>query len=105
MASTAVPVVEMYTEVVQVVRGGEPDEDGISLAGRVSPLTPSFNTRTCACSCAPLLHSLWESLDRLRPYADDSDIWLRVLSEGDEGSALPEGATLIETRRVSYRVT
>ncbi|WP_435113233.1 hypothetical protein [Nocardiopsis synnemataformans] len=104
MASTTVPGVELYTEVVQVIRGGEPDEDGIPLAGRVSPLAPTYNTRTCACSCGPLPHSLWESLDRLNPYDDDSDIWLRVLAEGSN-IPLPEGATLIETKRVSYRVT
>ncbi|WP_017596803.1 hypothetical protein [Nocardiopsis lucentensis] len=104
MASTIVPSVELYTEVVQVIRGGEPDDDGISLAGRISPLTPTYNTRTCACSCMPLPHSLWEYLERLNPYADDSDVWLRVLCEDDDGAALPEGATLIGSRRVSYHV-
>lgn len=104
MTSTFVTASEMYTEVVQVIRGGEPDEDGVPLAGRVSPLTLTYSTRPCACSCLPLPHSLWEFLDRLNPYTDDSDIWLRVLREGDE-APLPTGATLIESREVSYRIT
>jgi hypothetical protein len=104
MASTTVTPVDLYTEVVQVIRGGEPDDEGISLAGRISPLAPSLNARTCACTCAPFPHGLWEFLDRLNPYARNSDIWLRVIGEDDDGSELPEGATLIETRRVSYSV-
>ncbi|MEV2273945.1 hypothetical protein AB0I72_00035 [Nocardiopsis sp. NPDC049922] len=105
MASTTVSSADLYTEVVQVIRGGEPDDDGISLAGRISPLTPTYNTRTCACSCMPLPHSLWEFLEKLDPYADDSGVWLRILREDDDGTDLPEGATLIDSRRVSYRVT
>ncbi|QVQ52799.1 hypothetical protein J4H86_02935 [Spiractinospora alimapuensis] len=102
MASTSMPS-DLYTEVVQVFRGGEPDDDGFSLAGRISPLTRSFNSHTCACACVPFPHSLWEFLDRLNPYALDSDIWLRVIGE-DCDLPLPEGATLIATRRVSLCV-
>ncbi|MFE1169923.1 MULTISPECIES: hypothetical protein [Nocardiopsis] len=104
MASTFVPDVELYTEVIQIIRGGEPDENGISLAGRISPLAPSYNTQTCACSCVAIGHSFWERLDRLNPYRKDSDIWMRVLLEGDDEGGLPEGASVVETRRVSYRV-
>ncbi|WP_026116974.1 hypothetical protein [Nocardiopsis valliformis] len=104
MASTFVPDVELYTEVVQIIRGGEPDSDGISLAGRTSPLRPSYNASACACTCMPIANSLWEALERLSPYANNSEIWIRTLPEGEKGDALPEGAEVIETRRVSYRV-
>ncbi|WP_435110098.1 hypothetical protein [Nocardiopsis synnemataformans] len=107
MASSTVFSSELYTEVVQVIRGGEPDEDGMPLAGRVSPFTPTYNERSCACTCAPLPYGFWEAIDRLDPYAHDSGIWLRVLGEEDAENSppLPEGATLIETRRVSYSLT
>jgi hypothetical protein len=104
MASTFVPDVELCTEVVQIIRGGEPDSDGISLAGRTSPLRPSYNASACACACMPIAYSLWEALEHLSPYADNSDIWIRTLPESEEGDPLPEGAEVIETRRVSYLV-
>lgn len=104
MASTITSESDLYTEVIQIIRGGEPDDEGIPLAGRISPLAPSLNTRTCACSCLLFGFGFWEALERLNPYRKDSDIWMRVFAEGDDEGGLPEGAQLIETRRVSYRV-
>jgi hypothetical protein len=104
MVSTSEVPVDLTTEVVQVIEDGEPDDDGMPLAGRISPFAPSISTRTCACLCAPLPYALWELLDSLDAYAYDSRIWLRVLPE-DFDEPLPEGATLIATKRVSYSVT
>lgn len=104
MVSTPVSPVGLTTEVVQVIQGGEPDDDGMPLAGRVSPFAPSISTRTCACMCAPLPYALWELLESLDAYSYDSRIWLRVLPEDFE-EPLPEGATLVATKRVSYSVT
>ncbi|KOX22069.1 hypothetical protein [Nocardiopsis sp. NRRL B-16309] len=64
---------------------------------------PASGCSPCACLCAPLPCALWELLDSLDAYAYDSRIWLRVLPEDFE-EPLPEGATLIATKRVSYGV-
>ncbi|GAB3714073.1 hypothetical protein [Nocardiopsis oceani] len=95
---------EAYTEVVQIIQGGEPDEDGIPLAGRVSPFAPTLRDRSCACTCAPLPYGFWEDLDRLNPYNAQSAIWLRVLGTAQTPPPLPEGAELIDTRRVTYEI-
>ena len=103
MLSTKASLADITTEVVQVIRGGEPDEDGVPLAGRISPFAPNLNERTSACICAPLPYSLWETLASLNAFADDSGIWLRVLTE-DENPPLPEGSVLITTKQVSFGV-
>lgn len=95
---------EAYTEIVQVIKGGEPDEDGMPLAGRISPFSPTLRNRSCACTCAPLPYGFWEMLDRLNPYGDKSDIWLRVLGSNDQAPPLPDGAILIDTRTVTYQI-
>lgn len=102
MVSPAPPHTDAYTEIVQIIKGGEPDENGMPLAGRVSPFASTLRERKCACSCAPLPYDFWEELDRLKPYHRDSDIWLRVLSEEETPPPLPEGAELLDTRRVTY---
>ena len=104
-STTAAPVLsEAYTEVVQVIKGGEPDEDGMPLAGLSSPFAATLRNQRCACTCAPLPYGFWEMLDRLNPYGDKSDIWLRVLTFDEKAPPLPEGATLIDSRRVTYQV-
>ncbi|GAA1465423.1 hypothetical protein NE857_16585 [Nocardiopsis exhalans] len=95
---------EAYTEIVQVIRGGEPDEDGMPLAGLISPFASTLRNPHCACTCAPLPYGFWEMLDRLNPYGDKSDIWLRTLGSEQKAPPLPEGATLIDTRRVTYEI-
>ncbi|WP_026116476.1 hypothetical protein [Nocardiopsis valliformis] len=104
-SSTAACILsEAYTEVVQVIQGGEPDEDGMPLAGLISPFASTLRNQRCACTCAPLPYGFWEMLDRLNPYGYKSDIWLRVLIANEKAPPLPEGATLIDTRRVTYQI-
>ncbi|MGW9349459.1 hypothetical protein [Nocardiopsis flavescens] len=102
--SSTLPDHGLYTEIVQVIRGGEPDEDGISLVGHRSPMSFSLNRRSCACTCAPFPYSLWEFLDRLNPYEEESGIWLRILPPDSTDAALPPGATLVASKRVSYEI-
>ncbi|MDT0332136.1 hypothetical protein [Nocardiopsis lambiniae] len=104
MASSTLPGQGLYTEIVQVLRGGEPDEDGISLVGLRSPVSSNINPGRCACTFAPFLHSLWDFLDRWNPYEEKNGIWLRILPADCVNTALPPGATLLDTRRVSYEV-
>lgn len=104
MDSSPVPSGELVTEVVQVIRGGEPDDDGLPLAGLRSPFAPTLNRNACACHCAPLPYPLWESVERHDPYAPGSRVWLRVLPPGCE-PPLPEGAVLVTTHTVSYAVS
>lgn len=104
MASSTLSDAELYTEIVQVIQGGEPDEDGISLVGLRSPISSSLNPGRCACTFAPFLHSLWDFLDRWSPYDEENRIWLRVLPADCANTSLPPGATLLDTRRVSYEI-
>ncbi|GLU50518.1 hypothetical protein [Nocardiopsis ansamitocini] len=84
---------------VQVVKGGEVDEDtGISLAGKRSPRYAGLNQH-CACYCAPLPHDLWEAIERHDLYSPRTDVWLRVLDHGDT-APLPEGARVLMSRTV-----
>ncbi|MEU3019602.1 MULTISPECIES: hypothetical protein [unclassified Nocardiopsis] len=103
MASTTLSQAPLITDIVQIIRGGEPDEHGVSLAGRLSPSAPRYH-RECACSCVGIADYFWERLDRLNPYGKNSGFWLRVVSEDFEDEGLPEGATIVETIRVSHRV-
>ncbi|MGW5878707.1 hypothetical protein ACWFMI_19380 [Nocardiopsis terrae] len=54
--------------------------------------------------CAPLPYAPWEALSSLNAFADDSEIWLRVLPN-DVDPPLPEGATLTTRKQVSFGVT
>lgn len=64
----------------------------------------SLETQRCACTCVQLPYGFWEMLDRLNPYGDKSGIWLRVLTFDEKAPPLPEGATLIDSRRVTDQV-
>lgn len=90
--------IELSVSVVQVVKGGEPDEHGISLARRRSPLGSAFS-RSCACSGAVLPYGLWETIDQYDLYSPGTDVWVRTISPGDN-SPLPEGAVLLASHTV-----
>ncbi|TDQ54434.1 hypothetical protein [Actinorugispora endophytica] len=99
--SAAIPEgVTVSVSLVQVLKGGEPDDHGLSLAGRRSPLRPAI-TGACACATAVLPYDLWEALERHDLYSPDTDVWVRVI-DPDAPDPLPEGAVLLETRTVVY---
>ncbi|WP_017593256.1 hypothetical protein [Nocardiopsis potens] len=103
MSSSLLKAGEATTTIVQLIKGGEPDEDGSSLAGLCSPYRPVMDTRRCACGCVPLLSSLWEALERYRPYASDTDLWVRTC-DPDSVPPLPEGASVVAAWTVSCTV-
>ncbi|GAA1092841.1 hypothetical protein [Nocardiopsis composta] len=104
MSFPPLDAVEATTTVVQLVKGGEPDEDGASLAGLRSPYGPALlDTRRCACGCVPLLASFWERLERYRPYSDGTDLWVRTC-DPDAVPPLPEGASVVAAWTVSCSV-
>ncbi|CAM3631295.1 hypothetical protein GCM10009799_48850 [Nocardiopsis rhodophaea] len=104
MSATQYATPDVSITVVQVIKGGEPDDDGVSLAGLRSPLKPTLNARHCACGCAPMPYSLWEALERYDVYSDHTDLWVRTLSPGDT-TPLPDGASVIGTWTVSCSVS
>ncbi|MFW5420577.1 hypothetical protein J0910_28585 [Nocardiopsis sp. CNT-189] len=94
---------EATTTIVQLVKGGEPDDDGTSLAGLLSPYRPVLDGRRCACGCVPLLSTLWEALEHYRPYASGTDLWVRTC-EPNGVPPLPEGASVVAAWTVSCAV-
>lgn len=95
--------VDLTTSIVQIVKGGEPDEDGFSLSGRQSPRRISLCDTGCACRVAALLTDFWELVEKYDVYSPKSDIWLRIVPLG-EAAPLPEGATLLEERSLFYGI-
>ncbi|GLU47978.1 hypothetical protein [Nocardiopsis ansamitocini] len=95
---------DVSTTIVQLIKGGEPDDAGVSLAGMVSPLTPTLGLRQCACCCVPMPYDLWETLDRHDLYSRDTDLWIRTILPGDT-APLPKGAVILQSRTVSCSVS
>ncbi|TDQ54297.1 hypothetical protein [Actinorugispora endophytica] len=101
MSASVPDGVQLHTALIQVIKGGEPDDDGMSLAGRRSPLRPPI-TGSCACAATALAFDLWEALERHDLYSSDTDIWIRAVEPDVPAAPLPEDAVLLETRTVVY---
>lgn len=90
--------VSLSVSIVQVVDGGEPDDNGLCFAGMRSPLDGGFGRR-CACAAAVLPYDLWESIERHDLYSHGTSVWVRTI-EPDDTTPLPDGAVVLETHTV-----
>ncbi|MBB4933190.1 hypothetical protein F4561_004010 [Lipingzhangella halophila] len=91
--------IELRATLVQVVKGGEPDECGFSLSDVRSPHALSYFGPGCACGRTVLLFELWERLEHLDLFSRGTDLWLRTVPP-DWPDPLPDGATLLEEHTV-----
>ncbi|PSL00756.1 hypothetical protein CLV63_101232 [Murinocardiopsis flavida] len=95
--------VDLTTSIVQIIKGGEPDEDGFTLIGHESPRRITLCATGCACRATALMVDFWELVEQYDVYSPKTDIWLRIIPLG-ETAPLPEGASLLEERSVFYGI-
>ncbi|MFC3996952.1 hypothetical protein ACFOVU_13560 [Nocardiopsis sediminis] len=95
------PTMELTTTTIQVVKGGNPDDDelGIRLSDVRSPIGSSYSGMPCACGRTYLLYRLWEDLKQYDLFSRGTDLWLRAV-DGDDAPPLPAGAAVIDQRTV-----